>query len=318
MARPAETSGLGWGVEGYRRLAKLPIQLTPFIGREREVAAVCRQLLRDDVRLLTLFGAGGTGKTRLSLQAAATLDAQFPDGVIFVPLAPIRDSLLVAPVLAQTLGVHDIGSRPLINSLADFLDGKRCLLIIDKFEHVLSAVGLLTHLVVSCPGVKVLVTSRAVLRVSGEQTFAVPPLQLPERHQVPPPDLLIQSEAVRLFVQRARALKPDFAVTSDNAPAVVEICHRLDGLPLAIELAASRIRLLSPQALLARLEHRLPVLTRGARDLPARHRTLRDTVAWSYELLEPAERALFRRLAVFAGVAPSTRSRRSAWPATTA
>jgi len=279
----------------------LPAQATPLIGREREIEAARALLLREGVRLVTLTGPPGIGKTRLGLQLAAELLDHFPDGVFFVGLAPISDPSLVASVIAQTLDTREAGGRPAFQLLKDALRDKRRLLVLDNFEQILPAAPLVAELLGACPGLKVLVMSRAVLRLSGEHDFAVPPLLLPAQRPLPPLDQLTQYEAVRLFIERARAAKADFAVTNENAPAVAEICHRLDGLPLAIELAAVHIRLLSPPAMLARLGRRLPLLTGGARDRPGRQQTLRDTIAWSHDLLDRSEQRLFRRLAVFVG-----------------
>jgi predicted ATPase/class 3 adenylate cyclase len=283
----------------------LPVQPTSLVGREREGDAVRERLLREDVRLLTLTGPGGTGKTRLALQAAADALDHFEDGVWLALLAAVDDPALVLPTIAQALGVKETEGRTTADALKEHLGRKRLLLVLDNFEQVLDAAPAVANLLAACPQLKVLVTSRAVLRLSGEHDFAVPPLALPDPVRLPHggglAEGLRQYEAVRLFIERALAAKSDFAVTNENAPAVAEICVRLDGLPLAIELAAARVRVLSPQAMLARLHHRLPLLTGGARDLPARQQTLRAAISWSHDLLDPAERALFRRLAVFAG-----------------
>ncbi len=284
-----------------QRPNNLPIQATPFVGRESVVAAVREQLLQPDVRLLTLIGPGGTGKTRLALQVAAELLDDFEDGVFFVPLAPTNDPTLVAAAIAQALGVQESEGRPVLDLLKGYLRDRRLLLVLDNFEQVLDAAAEIADLPASCPRLKILVTSRSVLHLYGAHNFPVPPLELPDPRRLPPLDKLTQFEAVRLFVERARAVKPDFQVTNANAPAVAEICSRLDGLPLAIELAAARVRLLPPEAMLARMERRLPLMTGGARDLPARQQTLRGAMAWGYDLLEPDEQTLFRRLAAFSG-----------------
>jgi predicted ATPase len=258
-------------------------------------------LLRPDVRLVTFTGVGGTGKTRLALQVAADLEAEFSGHVYFVALASTADSNLVVPTIAQVFGVREIGSRDPTNALKDAVTTLQApvLLLLDNFEQVIDAAPLLTDLLASCANLKLLVTSRAVLRVSGEHDFDVPPLAVPTRtRRISVPDLA-RSPAVALFMQRATAVKPDFALTPDNAAAIAEICARLDGLPLAIELAAARVRMLTPAAMLQRLESRFELLTSGARDLPARQRTLRATVEWSYGLLTPEAQTLFRRLAVF-------------------
>jgi len=279
----------------------LPVQLTSLIGRGKEVATVQHLLHREDVRLLTLTGPGGTGKTRLGLQVAAELSDRFADGVYFVNLAPISDPALVVPTIAQTLDVKEVADHPLLDLVIAFLREKQVLLLLDNFEQVVSAAERITALLATCPQLKVLVTSREVLHVRGEQEVAVPPLSLPDPKRLPDLLALSQYEAVALFLQRAQAARPEFQVTTANAPAVAEICIRLDGLPLAIELAAARIKLLPPQALLARLGQRLQVLTSGVRDAPTRQQTLWNTIKWSYDLLNAREQRLFRRLSVFVG-----------------
>jgi predicted ATPase/DNA-binding SARP family transcriptional activator len=279
----------------------LPAQATPLIGREVEQEAVRRLLGREAVRLVTLTGPGGTGKTRLGLQVAAELLDQFADGVFFVDLAAIRDPALVLPTIAQSLGVREVEGRNLGERLKEYLREKQLLLLLDNFEQVVVAAPLVAELMAEAPGLKLLVTSRAILRLRGEHDFPVPPLALPDRRRLPDRELLSQYAAVALFMQRAVAARPEFAVTNENAPAVVEICHRLDGLPLAIELAAARIRLFSPEGLLTRLGQRLSVLVGGARDLSERQQTLRGAIGWSYDLLDEGEQRLFRRLSVFVG-----------------
>jgi predicted ATPase/class 3 adenylate cyclase len=285
----------------------LPSQRTMLVGRDAEVASIQSLLLRDDVGLLTLTGPGGIGKTRLALQVAAELIDEFPDGVYFVSLAHITDPNLVAPAIAQTLGVTQVASREMVDTLADYLSDKRLLLLLDNFEQVVAAGPLVARLPAAARQLKLLVTSREVLHVRDEQEFAVPPLGVPDpsffasRIQAPSSAALTQYEAVALFIQRARLVKPDFDVTNQNAPAIAEICYRLDGLPLAIELAAARIRILPPEAMLSRLASRLKLLTAGPRDLPERQQTLKSTIQWSYDLLQPGEQMLFRRLSVFSG-----------------
>jgi class 3 adenylate cyclase len=290
----------------------LPIQPTPFIGREKEVTTCIALLRREEVRLVTLTGPGGAGKTRLGLQVAVELSESFADGVFFVNLAPIRDPELVFPAIAEVLGVKEMTEHSLFALLQAFLREQHLLLLLDNFEHVVGAALQVAELLAVCPKLKILVTSRMALHVRAEQEFAVPPLMLPDPKHLPDLVVLAQYEAVALFIQRARAVRPDFQVTNASAPAVAEMCVRLDGLPLAIELAAARIKLFPPQALLARLGQRLAVLTGGARDAPARQQTLRNTIEWSYQLLDAGEQRLFRRLAVFVGGSHLRLSRRSA------
>ncbi|MGH7319847.1 MAG: ATP-binding protein [Candidatus Rokuibacteriota bacterium] len=279
----------------------LPVQLTPLIGREREVVSARGLLHHPETRLLALTGPGGVGKTRLGLQIAADALREFPDGTFFVDLAPVISADLVIPSIARTLRVQEAVNRPILDSLQEHLRDRQLLLVLDNFEHVLAAAAQVADVLSACPRVKALVTSREALHLRGERQFPVAPLALPDRSRAEPIDQLTRYEAIRLFIERAQAVKLDFTISERNAHAIAEICHRLDGLPLGIELAAARVNVFSPQALLARLEHRLAVLTSGPRDLPARQQTLRQAIAWSYDLLTPGEQLLYRRLAVFVG-----------------
>ncbi|HXW55981.1 MAG TPA: protein kinase [Candidatus Cybelea sp.] len=286
------------------RPSNLPASSALLIGREKELASAKQLLLRRDVRLVTVTGPGGIGKSHLATEVAREIADDFSFGVYFVPLAAVTDPSLVPSVIAQTLGIRESGGYPPAEGLKDFLRtclGGPMLLLIDNFEHLLTAAPLLSQLLAIAPGLKILVTSRAALRVQDENEFPVPPLALPERKALSSLEALSQCPAIALFVQRAIAVKPGFTLTDENASAVAEICTRLDGLPLAIQLAAARIKLLSPSALRGRLASRLQLLTSGARDLPARQQTLRQAIDWSYDLLSEPEQKLFRRLAVFAG-----------------
>ncbi|HEY7034964.1 MAG TPA: LuxR C-terminal-related transcriptional regulator [Thermomicrobiales bacterium] len=281
--------------------ALFPTPRTSLVGRASEVAAARDLLVGDNVPLLTLTGPGGVGKTRLALAVAHDVAEAFADGGAFVDLSPIRDPDLVLSAIAQALGIVETDARSIQAGVAAFLRPRQVLLVLDNFEQVLPAAPTVAELLAACPAVQLLVTSRAALRVFGEQEFPVPPLILPDPTRLPSLAELAQTATVTLFLQRARAVNPGFALTEANAAAVAEVCRRLDGLPLAIELAAARAKVLSPRALLTLLNRRLQVLTGGSRDAPARQRTLRDAIAWSYDQLSAAEQALFRSLAVFVG-----------------
>jgi predicted ATPase/DNA-binding CsgD family transcriptional regulator len=277
----------------------LHAQSTAIIGREQETRTACTLLQRPDVRLLTITGPGGVGKTRLALHVADILTEDFADGVCYVSLASVTDAALVLPIIAQELGFVEAGETSLLPRLQAFLRDKHLLLLIDNFEQVVTAAPLLAELLSACPDLKMLVTSREVLHIHIEHELAVPPLALPATPDFSEPDEIRHYPAIALFIERARFVKPDFQVTDDDTHNLVEICRKLDGLPLAIELAASRIKLLPLHLLRARLDHRLQLLTGGSRDLPKRQQTLRDTLAWSYELLDAGEQQLFRLLSVF-------------------
>jgi len=286
------------------RPTNLPVQRTSFVGREREVAAARILLLRQDTSLVTVTGPGGIGKTRLAVEVASGLVERFPGGIYFVSLSSLRDPGLMASVIVQTLGIREAGVQSPIETLKERLRDSfpgPMLLVLDNFEHLVPAVPTVAEMLAVGPSLKILVTSRAALHVYGENEFPLPPLALPDVRAMPPVETLSRSPAIALFVQRARAAKPDFELNRENAAAITEICARLDGLPLAIELAAARVKVLSPSSLRTRLTSRLQLLTGGARDMPPRHQTLRAAMDWSYDLLTVAEQKLFRRLSVFVG-----------------
>src|SRR5258708_8503896 len=278
---------------------RLPVPLTPLLGRKHELAMSLPLRRRTEVRLTTVTGQGVAGKPRLLIAIAHALTADFADGVYFVPLAAISDPDFVVPAIARALGLRETGSRLLLEELQAALGDQSALLLLDNFEQVLAAAPRLSELLAACPHLHLLVTSRAALRLHGEQEFPVSPLPLPDLKHLPSSESLAQYAALTLFVQRAQAIKPDFQLTEANARPIAEVCIHLDGLPLALELAAARTRLLSPQALLARLEHRLDVLTNGTRNLPARPQTLRPTISLCYLLLAPHQHRLFLLLALF-------------------
>ncbi len=297
MAQPAPADS--GETASHSLLLRAP--LSTFIGREQEIESIADLLQQDRVRLVTLTGPGGVGKTRLALQIAKRVAPSFRDGVVSVSLASVRDPGLVLGTIVQTLGIRDVPNQSAAQQLEIALRGRDALLLLDNFEHVLDAGPDIAELLAACPGLRVLVTSRSVLHLSGEHDVAVSPLLLSAEGAPVTLALAVASSAVQLFVQRAQAASSGFSLSGSNAAAVMAICRRVDGLPLAIEMAAARTAHLPVSALLERLEHRLPLLTGGARDQPARQQTMRNTIAWSYDLLTPGEQSLFRRLAVFDG-----------------
>ncbi|MBV9894756.1 MAG: AAA family ATPase [Chloroflexi bacterium] len=289
------------GSSGPRRAAHLPVPLTDILGRQRDLEASRRQLLDPHIRLLTFTGAPGTGKTRLALALADEIRGEFPDGVWFVSLAPLQQPELVLPTISSALGIRQVGGRSAVQTLAQALRERWLLLILDNFEHLLPAASAIAELLEAGRELTVLATSRAPLHIRGEHRFPVAPLEVPRLAPLPVLDDLARVSSVQLFVERTTAVRPDFELTTGNAQPVAELCVRLGGLPLAIELAAARSALLEPRDLLARLDQWMPMLTDAPRDMPARHRTLRTALAWSYDLLSPEQQRLFRRLGAFAG-----------------
>jgi len=285
----------------FRSPSNLPAPVTPLIGRERDAAKVRQRLLQDDTRLVTLLGPPGIGKTRLSLQVATDVRDHFEDGVFFIELASIADPELVAPTIIQVLGLEESGRQSPLDHLSDYMRDKLMLLVLDNLEQVIAAAPVMAKLLAACPLLKVLATSRVALRVRAERQYHVPPLGLPDPTRLPQPPELLQYPALALFVERAQAVQPDFYLTEANAATVAHLCHRLDGLPLAIELIAARVRLLSPAEILHRLRGRFLLQSDGLRDIDERQRTLKNAIEWSYNLLAGDEQTLFARLAVFVG-----------------
>lgn len=283
------------------RFDNLPLAPTSFVGREEEVQQLAAMLQRDEVRLVTLTGMGGAGKSRLALQVGARLVDAFEHGVCFIPLADVHDPDLVLSTISQQLGLREGGNQPMLDNVRGYLQPRRMLLLVDNFEQVIDSASLVADLLAVAPGLKALVTSRTPLNLRGEHEFPVPPLRLPASPQSLAPADAHRYEAIHLFIQRAQAVQPSFHLTTENAPAVASLCQQLDGLPLAIELAATRVKMITPQAMLSRLGDRLRLLTGGARDQPTRQQTLRQTIDWSYDLLGDSAKRLFARLATFSG-----------------
>ncbi|MBX3065472.1 MAG: helix-turn-helix domain-containing protein, partial [Anaerolineae bacterium] len=293
-------SAAPWGTP-FHASTNLPLQPTPLIGRDPEVSSLRKRLLQRESRLLTLIGAPGIGKTRLAQQVAADALDDFSDGVFFVALAAITDANLVSSVIANLLGILDVGPQTPLERLKAFLRGKQTLLVLDNFEQILAAAAIIADLLAACPWLKILATSRAPLRLRHEQQIPVSPLAMPDLTHLPDVDKLPDYSAVTLFLERAQTVQPDFLLTSENAPVVAAICTRLDGLPLAIELISARIKVLPPAALLERLHGRLMLQSDGLHDFEPRHRTLNAAIDWSYQLLAAEEQALFRHLGIFVG-----------------